>query len=395
MDPFLLGSHISSVLHTLMPTYSQIAARGPAHKVRSSSSAGTELGAHPVTSDHLPALFYGHSNRRGTYFEGIVLYSGVPAMSVDYKPSCVNKPGSQEVLMRPLLELGHGAAPGQSGGAWDTQEITRTRPTVIDASDITVNDIDEEEEIQNDTSYTRGPLSGEQDPQKRVSGTDTTVGNLASVSVAYLIERKSFRQPRPFYTEVLMRSFVPPTCVIPLIRSAWSQAPRCPYTGSKPFLDLRNTIWALIKLLEPFLSSPDDSPLCATAAFLVLRQLLELPQLSDRKNSKVLLRTLRTNHRDFLGTLMRFIAIPKSAAQLSRNFPENAHSVPLCIVSMMFGLLYHVLKHGFKLGHVVRVQVALSEDNDGPAVTKWPLNLAELVLKARTPQSRLSCRGTI
>ncbi|KAJ7218801.1 hypothetical protein C8J57DRAFT_1254657 [Mycena rebaudengoi] len=82
IHPFLLGSHISS-----------IAARGPAHKVRSSSSTDTELGAHPVTSDHLPALY-------GTcgVVEKVVLDPREPAEGYPLKTSRANDGTVDEAL---------------------------------------------------------------------------------------------------------------------------------------------------------------------------------------------------------------------------------------------------------------------------------------------------------
>ncbi|KAJ7291156.1 hypothetical protein C8J57DRAFT_1271533 [Mycena rebaudengoi] len=177
---------------------------------------------------------------------------------------------------------------------------------------------------------------------------------------------------------------------------------RLPPRPSVPgqFFQLETEIWLRLMHLQPFLCSPDDSPLCAFIVSSLLNDMGSIPLLADPTMRKAFLRILRTTHRDFLDVLMRVIAIPKTSAQLETfqnrlsrcrcasgqlrlplNMPPHSHpsisksSFDILIVTI-FKFLAGIFQRGFKPRQAVRAQISLSGGE--PTPRKWPSDTVEL-----------------
>ncbi|KAJ6597552.1 hypothetical protein DFH09DRAFT_1071559 [Mycena vulgaris] len=150
-----------------------------------------------------------------------------------------------------------------------------------------------------------------------------------------------------------------------------------------PLPALRFKIWCTAKLIGPFLSSPEHSPLCAASLFKVTEKLLPGdPAL------KVCIRLLRTDHHACLDGLVRFVAVPRTEeqlripeAQLSFQLVHHSedHSEELSfkgMISSIFTILASVVLKGLKIGHVVGPESPAS--NGHSTAKKWPANTAAL-----------------
>ncbi|KAJ6591241.1 hypothetical protein DFH09DRAFT_1358596 [Mycena vulgaris] len=160
-----------------------------------------------------------------------------------------------------------------------------------------------------------------------------------------------------------------------------------------PLPALRFKIWCTAKLIDPFLSSPERSPLCAASIVKATEKLL--PGDADLQ---VCIRFLRTDHHACLDGLVRFVAVPRTEeqlrlleAQLSECrcdlslevfqlvHDSEDHSEELSfkgLISSIFTILARVVLKGLKIGHVVGPQSPAP--NGHSTSKKWPANTAAL-----------------
>ncbi|KAJ7730861.1 hypothetical protein DFH07DRAFT_848175 [Mycena maculata] len=157
------------------------------------------------------------------------------------------------------------------------------------------------------------------------------------------------------------------------------------------------------KILDPFLSSPDNSPICAATIFSTHTQLIMFmsepnagpqqpnvrPDLLDA-HIQCIHHILRTNHHAFLNALMHLVAIPRSDAQLQRM--QSRLDTCRCDLSdpslrQMHGEIGFTRTARYKeavwaifavllavvhmVGHVPGAQLAVSR--------KWPTNTGDLL----------------
>lgn len=167
-----------------------------------------------------------------------------------------------------------------------------------------------------------------------------------------------------------------------------------------PHAALRLKIWCSAQLIGWFLSSPEDGALCAASVVKVARRLL--PPDAD---FKFCIRLLRTECGACLDGLIRFVAVPRTDAQLrhlrttlstchcdlANELVEAVHDAEdedtdglsfNGMIESIFTVLAAIMLNGPKVGHVVAAQAqspALESHGHGTTTAKkWPPNAAAL-----------------
>ncbi|KAJ7121028.1 hypothetical protein C8R44DRAFT_877339 [Mycena epipterygia] len=153
-------------------------------------------------------------------------------------------------------------------------------------------------------------------------------------------------------------------------------------------------IWSAVQILKPSLDHPEDSPICA--ASIVKAAAILIPAAYD-KELKIGVRLLRTEHQDFLDTLMHFVAVHRTEEQLEslevrlnqcrcdlglvvlRGMHDNGYVVPAgsfsIAVSSIFAILGSVVANGLKVGHVQSTDL---NPADASKAKKWPSTAATM-----------------
>ncbi|KAJ7475192.1 hypothetical protein B0H11DRAFT_2034471 [Mycena galericulata] len=168
-----------------------------------------------------------------------------------------------------------------------------------------------------------------------------------------------------------------------------------PPPSDATFPECRLMIDSAVGILQPFLSFPENSPLCASGIYTTSSTLLMFifqpgrPGGSIDADRKFIHRTLRTKYTGFLDALMRLVAVSRSEAQLqqmetrlnrcrcdfSNAIVQEIHRnlIPgqfKDVINTIFAILGDILSNSLKFGNI-----------PGPHAqnaTKWPSSTAAL-----------------
>ncbi|KAJ6618763.1 hypothetical protein B0H10DRAFT_2029060 [Mycena sp. CBHHK59/15] len=152
--------------------------------------------------------------------------------------------------------------------------------------------------------------------------------------------------------------------------SSNQSVPGMPFTDFASELQIK--IWCAAELIGPFLSSPDNSPLCAATVYKITQRLLPFDA-----EAKTCVRLLR-QHQACLDGLVHIMAIPRTQTQLEGL--ETRLNECRCDLSDEVLQTIHdhdndiqaVMLSGPKIGHLLGAQSAAMENNS--KTKKWPSN---------------------
>ncbi|KAJ7507386.1 hypothetical protein B0H11DRAFT_202507 [Mycena galericulata] len=166
------------------------------------------------------------------------------------------------------------------------------------------------------------------------------------------------------------------------------------FTG--PDAALRLKILYSAQLLAWFLSSPEDTKLCAASVVKVMQRVLP-----PDEDGKFCIRLLRTDCGPCLDGLIQLVAVPRTEEQLrqlqtrlnqchcdlTNEIVEVVHEADndsagrsfKGMIASIFTALAGVVLNGLKIGHVVGgTQMRTTESPETAAAKKWPANIATL-----------------